>query len=422
MRITRIFPILLAVLLAVSCTTTQPEQPSADVSAVSEPTNSFNDYQDQNAQNEKEQVPEPRKESEDSAETAGESENAEQKAPLTNIEFKKQVRSMMPWNMKAVMDGNSPLLIIHDLDKNGYEDALVVAVESGEDVVTELSELSKSVRLFQSGRSYSSFMLLIFYQYSGDVVLRYTVPVSQQVVFNGVKPFEVKKGADFPYALEFSFRNRSGIERELVILNGRGITHFTIHENLSEITLIEDIDGDGFRDIIVHEQGFEEGTGFETFLTWYKWNRLEYTEYRNTNIVRNLRQFYIVCAELMRAGDYAEFLEYALDPETYSLLKQQGLSENEIMQRIFYSAAGTDFSGDDNTANGFFTEKGFSAVVFPEIMETPFSYANRNDFRHQVSVRFRPPGGDSRIFLAELQMKKNPFQEKQFCFTIDAFQ
>ena len=52
-------------------------------------------------------------------------------------------------------------------------------------------------------------------------------------------------------------------------------------------------------------------------------------------------------------------------------------------------------------------------------METPFSYANRNDFSHQVSVRFRSRGGESRIFLVELNMKKNPFQDRQFCFSED---
>ena len=140
---------------------------------------------------------------------------------------------------------------------------------------------------------------------------------------NGVKPFEVRKGSDFPYALEFQFRTRTGIEKELVILSGYGITHFTIRENLSEITLIQDIDEDGFSDIIVHEQGFEEGTGFETFLTWYKWNLREYTEYRSTNIVRNLKQFYVVCAEFLRSGDYAGFLDYALDSEALSALKKQ---------------------------------------------------------------------------------------------------
>ena len=336
-------------------------------------------------------------------------------------DFKLKVREMMPWNMRAVLDGGEPLLIIHDLDKNGYRDALVVAVEDSGDDETELAALSKTARLFQSDRRYTNFMLLIFYQYSDDVILRYTVPVSQQLVFSGVQPFEIKKGSDFPYALEFTFRSRSGIEKELVILSGYGITHFPVHENLSEITIVEDIDDDGYRDIIVHEQGFEEGTGFETFLTWYKWNRLEFTEYKNTNIVRNLREFFIVSAEFLRAGDYAGFLSYALDPQTLLLLKKQGLSEQEILNKIFYPAVSSvnseDADGED-TVN-FFTDSGFNAVVFPELMETPFSYEKRNDFSHQVSVRFRPPGSESRIYLAEIKMKKNPFEDQQFCFTVD---
>ncbi len=334
--------------------------------------------------------------------------------PLSPVSLRRTIQEMMPWNINAVMDGNAPLLIIHDLDKNGYDDALVVAVEGDDNAENRLEEFSRTARLFQSGNEYSNFLLLIFYQYSGDVVLRYTVPVSRKMVFTGVNPVEIKKGSDFPYALEFSFRTRAGIENELVILSGYGITRFTVFENLSQITLVEDIDEDGYQDIIIHEQGFEEGTGFETFLTWYKWNLREYTEYRSTNIVRNLREFYIVSAEYLRSGEYAGFMEYALDSNTLSELKKQGLSDADILEKIFRPA---DILPEEDD---FFNVGGFSAVVFPEIMETPFSYANRNDFSHKVSVRFRNRDGESRIFVAELNMKKNPFQNRQFFFGIES--
>ncbi len=334
--------------------------------------------------------------------------------PLSPVSLRRTIQEMMPWNINAVMDGNAPLLIIHDLDKNGYDDALVVAVEGDDNAENRLEEFSRTARLFQSGNEYSNFLLLIFYQYSGDVVLRYTVPVSRKMVFTGVNPVEIKKGSDFPYALEFSFRTRAGIENELVILSGYGITRFTVFENLSQITLVEDIDEDGYQDIIIHEQGFEEGTGFETFLTWYKWNLREYTEYRSTNIVRNLREFYIVSAEYLRSGEYAGFMEYALDSNTLSELKKQGLSDADILGKIFRPA---DILPEEDD---FFNAGGFSAVVFPEIMETPFSYANRNDFSHKVSVRFRNRDGESRIFVAELNMKKNPFQNRQFFFGIES--
>ena len=333
--------------------------------------------------------------------------------PLSESELLAGIYERMPWNMVAVKDGSRPMVIIHDLDKNGYDDALVVAAEGGEQDF-ELEELSKSARLFKSGQQYSNFLLLIFYQYGDGLVLRYTVPVSKQLVFSGVEPVEIKRGSDFPYALLFSFRTRAGIERELIILSGYGITRFTIKENLSEISLIEDIDEDGFQDIIVHEQGFEEGTGFETFITWYRWNLREYTAFKTTNIVRNLRQFFLVCSEYMRAGEIAGFLDYAVDPEVLSALRERGVSDQEIVAMIFAPAAAAD-------TEGFFRNGGFSTIVFPEIMETPFSYANRMDFSHQVSVRLGRKGEQSQIFLAELNMQKNPFQEKQFYFSVNIY-
>jgi len=341
-----------------------------------------------------------------------ESESVIYAEPLSDQEFIKRILGLMPWNMEAVQDGNTPIIIMHDLDKNGYKDALVVAVEGGEGTENQLSKLSESARLFRSGQDYCNFLLLIFYQYSDGINLRYTVPVSQQLVFTGINPVDIKKGHDFPYALMFSFRTRSGIERELIILSGYGITRFTIKESLSEITLFEDIDEDGFEDIVVHEQGFEEGTGFETFLTWFKWNSREYKEYKTTNIVRNLKQFFLIGSEYLREGEYRQFLNYTVEPDLLKELYDKGMTDEEILSMIFKPVE-PETVGDD-----FFTGERLTTVVFPEIMETPFSYETRMDFERQISVRIGRAGERSMIFIADLKMKKNPFQDKQFCFDI----
>ncbi|MDC7226186.1 MAG: hypothetical protein PQJ61_05435 [Spirochaetales bacterium] len=410
----RFLPLIIPLLFSLSCVTPKPENSVSNQAADVDTAASEN----MPATETPEVSPDPRSGDQisgnevDKPEVSAGSEAVQTLPPLTEPELFSKIYSMMPWNVNAVMDGGRPIVILHDLDKNGYEDALVVAVE-GRGEIVDLEDFSKSARLFQSGQEYAIFLLLIFYQSPDGVVLRYTVPVSKQLVFNGVEPIEIKRGSDFPYALKFSFRTRSGIEQELIILSGYGITRFTIKENLSEISLMEDIDEDGYEDIIVHEQGFEEGTGFETFITWYKWNLREYTEYKTTNIVRNLRDFFLICSEYLRAGQISSFLDYALDSEALTKLKTQGYSDTAILEMIFRS------SGDPESVSGFFDSGGFTTVVFPEIMETPFSYANRMDFRHQVSVRLGRMGHQSEIFLADLSMKKNPFQNKQFCFIIE---
>ncbi|MBI9107251.1 MAG: hypothetical protein JEZ04_10960 [Spirochaetales bacterium] len=330
--------------------------------------------------------------------------------PLGRAALLQTVGAQLPWNMVTVHDEKGPLVTIHDLDKNGYEDVLVIAVEGGMDTDSSTVNLSKSSRLFEAEKDFFNYFLLIFYQYDGSIMLRYTVPVSRQLVFSGMRPFEIKRGSDFPYALLFTFRTRSGIEQELVILSGYGITSLSLRENLSEFTHIDDIDDDGYTDIVLHEQGFEEGTGFETFLTWYKWNLREYTEYKNTNIVRNLRAFFNDCSMLLKEGSFKAFFEFALDAEGLRELKKQGLTDSEILYKIFPPADGSPGYDD------FFLRGDFTAVVFPEIMETPFSYDTRNEFRHTVSVRFSRHGGESLICLGELRMKRNPFQDRQFCF------
>ncbi len=330
--------------------------------------------------------------------------------PLTTPVLISSALNLVPWNMRTVTENRAPLMIEHDLDKNGFNDLLLLAVEGDKDTDASFARLSDSSRLFSSDKDYYGYFLLVFYQIDGTLYLRYTIPVARQQVLNGMSQLEVHIGNDFPYCLDISFRTRAGIVRQLVILNGYGITHFTIEENLSVITLVEDIDKDGYLDIVVHEQGFEEGTGFETFLTWYKWNSREFSEYRNTNIVRNLKTFFDRCSALLWSGDYSGFLDMAVEDEYLDKLRAAGLKDHEILEKIFKPADSEEW-GEDN----FFDRDGFSGVIFPEIMETPFSYADRGNFNHRVSVRFAADG-ESRICLANLKMNKNPFQQKQFCF------
>ena len=408
----------LVCLLCASCRSL-PETGKADSSAGETVASADQTEQGRNSPEQPAPPPEPvrrdEKKDEDPPRTGKTTKkNADQKPPLTDSELTLAVGSKMPWNMKAVHTSGGPLSIIHDLDKNGYDDFLVLAVEGDDETDASVANLSSSSRLFDTEKEYFSYFLLIFYQYNGEIILRYTVPVSKQLVFSGMSPFMVKSGSDFPYALQFSFKTRAGIEKEVVILSGYGITSFTLNENLSEFSHVEDIDEDGYIDIVIHEQGFEEGTGFETFLTWYKWNSREFAEYKNTNIVRNLRGFFDECSELLKDGNFEAFLEYALDSEALRALQRQKLTNSEIMERVFVCADNEGTEGD------FFGPEGFISVIFPEIMETPFSYDSRNEFRHGFSVRFARAGGESLICSAELRMLKNPFGEKQFCLCAGA--
>ena len=77
----------------------------------------------------------------------------------------------------------------------------------------------------------------------------------------------------------------------------------------------------------------EEGTGYETFLTWHRWNGKTFYEYRTTNVVRNLNTFLRSTKELLLEGRYNEFISYGVDPLRAAALKKAGLKDSEIALR-----------------------------------------------------------------------------------------
>ncbi|MBI9103177.1 MAG: hypothetical protein JEY99_12240 [Spirochaetales bacterium] len=336
-------------------------------------------------------------------------------APFSGRELRRRAIALVPEILIHLNENNSPLGISHDLDKNGYEDFIMPVVEASQiDPLIERGAaggidaeiLKDPVRLFYERKEYISYSLLIFYQYPGKVVLRYSIPISRQLVFTGFRTQEIKVGRDFPFAVSTSFKTQGGTRQEWVILNGQGISRFAIQETLSVIPVVDDIDGDGIIDVVVHEQAAEEGIGYETFLTWYKWNGEEFIESRSTNIVRNLRTFFSGMAETLLSGDRRAFLDYVLLPDTEDEYTRKGASQSEIFEELFLPAEG---GGEP------FSDLHIHDVVYPVLMETPFTYEKRGRFEFPFTMGIITDNGGS-YYRARLVMNRNPFSDDQFGF------
>jgi len=327
--------------------------------------------------------------------------------PLTGAALAGRIIRELPGEFLPLREQGRMIFLLHDLDKNGYEDVILLGIRRQEGISGDAGQLRDPGRLFFEKKQPVEFLLFVFYQSPGDISLRYTVPLGRKLVFLKLTVRQIRTGRDLPYTVCVSFKTSGGTEEDWVILHGRGISTFSIQETLSIIPVVDDIDGDGYLDVVVHEQGVEEGLGYETFLTWYKWDGRDFREFRSSNIVRNLRNFFQETGDRIMEGDWTGAVENGLFPEVLEGLRNQGLSDREILDRLFRPLAEGGLS---------LTELQPAGLIFPSFMETPFTYESRQKPEFSFTVGAYTGTGSDSYFEGITEMNRNPFQSHQFGF------
>lgn len=343
------------------------------------------------------------------------SENLEETEPvpppaLTRDLLVQSALEKLPPELTPVVQNSEPWGIFHDLDKNGYTDYLLLVLENVENPDHARSDyLQDSLRLFDENSSYLRFGVTIFYQYPDDVVNRYNIFLGNKMVLQDFFFQEIRLGRDFPYTVAVSFQNLEGTEEEWIILQGRGISRFTLDYTLSKTSRIGDIDGDGLVDILVYQQGFEEGRGFETFITWFRWNGREFIPHNRTNVMRNLREFFSAAEEKIPSLGWSRCLDQCLDSSQLAELRNEGKDEEEILALFFQPLPGQEGVPPLISIDPV-------AAVFPRVLEDPFSYSRRGPLRFSLIVKVQDRGGESFFYQGLLGMADNPFGKNQFAF------
>jgi hypothetical protein len=173
---------------------------------------------------------------------------------------------------------------------------------------------------------------------------------------------------------------------------------------------VEDINADGLIDIILFERGMEEGIGYETFLTWKKWNGKSFIDYKTSNIVRNLNEFLLEIKDLCLGGDVSALISFSFDPEERKRLEKMGLSEQEILFRFL----GLSKYFGSGKLPAFNILEDINDIIFPEILDNPFYLRDDKGFYVKLSFRIIYTDGVSLIPEVLIYMLKNPFEKQQF--------
>jgi hypothetical protein len=154
-----------------------------------------------------------------------------------------------------------------------------------------------------------------------------------------------------PYCVSSSFQTAEGKERIWVIFSRYNkFSTFTISDTVSEHTVLRDINSNGVLDVVRWSQIFEEGTGYETFLTWYRWNGLKYVQHESANVVRSLNSFLSQAGRLLQAGLWEEAFSHMMSPADYRRYRDEGYDYSELFELLFTGEAAAESAADGGSA------------------------------------------------------------------------
>jgi len=320
-----------------------------------------------------------------------------------------QISRLYPQDLQPLTVKGRITIILHDLDNDEHPECLSLGVPSGGINSQEMAGLVDSSRLFQEGNAPIPFSLLMFVNNGGFFQPLNTLNLGEHVVFEYFQERPLYANRSLPVIVTTSFQTVEGRKVELLVFdNAGGLPRYrhTLVETLSTQYRLEDIDGNGMTDLFVKEKAIEEGTGFETFLTWYRWNGRAFVEYRSSNVVRNLNTFLASATEMLLTGKLREIVSVLLDPAGVRTLKRKGWSDTKIL----IHALGLEEMGVE-------TFPSLREVVFPPLLENPFTNEDEHGSSFEITYRMIDLNGTSYIAKARLYMFTNPFKERQFAFS-----
>lgn len=439
--------------------------------------------------------------------------------------IREMVRPYIPERFVLVGDaGYRPLTLYHDLDGNGLEDIFLLLmefpagvsersvgaaasdtntgsgnrtagaaegavppVESGEaDAIPEYPEefeirdaciretsISDMSRLFSEAYP---FYLGLFLRNRDGLVSMYRIPLGKWFVFEGFRGMLLDDDRSMPFAVDISFQTHEGRERQLVSFSRyNSFSFFSMKNSISITTETRDIDEDGILDIVEWRRVFEEGTGYETFLTWFKWDGSKFSQHAGTNIVRNLNGYLQTLGNLLAIGKWEQAVSLAVPRDEPADL-EKSLTTEELILRLFPALPKEDTAASPVTSDSETSDSGMSGaeptadsepagsaaevvpvetpgssadmtgvgdaefleeelldllkgssrvfhmVFFPRVWENPFDTGDSeccDGYTTRFSVRFILRDGRNLLRLCTVRMSSNPFLDPQFFLKIE---
>lgn len=310
------------------------------------------------------------------------------------------------------------LMVLGNIDGNEYTDAAVLYVKAEKREETEVDRLSDISRLYDEETTPFSCMIGGLLQSSDSSIDRgVQVSLGEKIVFADISPLFIRMGNPYPLGVSVEFQDTEGFIEEWVIFTKPDTPYrFTLRNKPGLRTQEDDINGDGIRDVLLYEQDFEEGTGYETFITWYRWNGNSFVESATTNVVRNLNAFLKRVKSAVFASNWKRFIDLSLPEGRYPTVQRNTNPRYSLFENMFLYVE--TISGEKTKSEEENWEwESVQNITFPEILENPFNLdqGTRHLFPMEVRVVYREAVILYRVYV---EMAKNPFQGPQFWFVL----
>jgi hypothetical protein len=318
----------------------------------------------------------------------------------------RQISRLYPDDLRPLTVRGRMPIILHDLDKDQHPECFSLGIPS--QGIDDMAQLGDSSRLFQEESTPVAFTLLIFTNDQGNFRRLKILDLGERYVYEHLQRTTLYSNRSVPVIITVSFQTVEGRDVEMLVFdNASGLPRArrSLAETLSTQYRLEDIDGNGMIDLFMRERAIEEGTGFETFLTWHRWNGRDFVEYQTQNIVRNLNTFLASATELLLTGELRDAVSFLVDPSTVRNLRKNGWGEGKILIRTL----GLDDLGLQEFPS-------LREVVFPPVLEDPFTSEDEGGSYFVITYRMIDVNGSSYITKARIYMLTNPFKDRQFSF------
>lgn len=324
---------------------------------------------------------------------------------LSVYEALRQAARLTPPETRLLTVGGRVPLLLYDINRDGDPECFAVAVKNPRLKPAEIEALSQSARVFDPNAAPAAFALLVYGNEQGSLRRPLLVELGERRVFEALTRTPLYAGRALPLVVKVSFLNQDGREQELLVFDGGTAPRFRrgLTESLTARSWLEDIDADGALDLLTRERVLEEGVGYETFLTWSRWNGRAFVEIQTRSLLRGLAGFLASLREALRAGSPRRIAELAADPREFERLRSRGGSEEAATLALL----GLDKAGLKALPRA-------AEVVFPEILEDPFTARDAAGQYFQLAYRLVDDSGLVFLPRTRLYLLRNPFGERPF--------
>ncbi|MFP4230980.1 MAG: hypothetical protein ACLFRR_03945 [Spirochaetaceae bacterium] len=324
---------------------------------------------------------------------------------------------LSPERTTPIASGGSWMAVAADLDANGRTDvALLVVAADPWDSPPSLDELSQPGRIARREVPEAEFYFEVYLNRPTGLDLFETRRIGRYPVVERMELVDLHKEETLPRAVSARFRDQTGYKDVWLVAGPNGLSGVVLENTSSVDSLIADVDGDGMRDLLKAQTVFEQGRGYETFLTWYRWDGTRFVSHTTTNIVRNLNNYLGILEEHLERERYRRFLNRALPAGEAEWSGSEEPVLREELSRLFVPE-NDDHGQEDDPApivvDTLFEETEIARASFPRFFENPFP---RPGFETSVTVPMRidTAAGETFYYQTTVVMDANPFQHEQF--------